>query len=401
MIDFTFTDSQLAARDLAREFCGRECAPYIADWDRSGGFPPELLRKMGEIGLAGLCFPEEYGGSGLDYIALGLVCEEMEYVDTSLRVFFSVHVGLSGLSILTCGTDEQKRKYLHKLATAELVSTFGLTEPDAGSDVVGIRSTADEDGDSYVLNGEKMWISLADRADMFTIYAWTDREKMKKRDHTGITGFIVERDFGGIETGSIKGKTGIRAGDTGFVSMTDVRVPKENVLGEVGEGFKLAMFSLDQGRYTVAAGATGLIRAARDASVAYAKERKTFGRPIAKHQLVKAMIANMVREYEASHLLWLRAGWLKTVGERSTRETSLAKWYATVASERCASDAIEVHGAYGYSDEYPVERFWRNSRAAVIYEGTREVHALMQADYALGFREDRPTRRSLPTVEQQ
>jgi glutaryl-CoA dehydrogenase (non-decarboxylating) len=207
---------------------------------------------------------------------------------------------------------------------------------------------------------------------------------------------MVERASDGFSSGSLKEKWGILAGNTGFFKMDDVKVPEENLIGCPGEGFKIAMFALDQGRFTVAAGATGLIRACRDASVAYARERKTFGVEIGNHQLVKEMIAQMESDYQAARLLWLRAGWLKNIGRRNTRETGLAKWFATVASERAASDAVQVHGANGYSDEYPVGRFYRNCKGAVIYEGTREIHKLLQADYALGYRSDRPTRRELP-----
>jgi len=251
-------------------------------------------------------------------------------------------------------------------------------------------------GDRYVLTGEKMWISLADVADHFLVVAWSDLEKKKRRDPSGLTAFLVERGFKGFSSGTIKEKWGILAGNTGYFKMDEMEVPEENVLGRPGEGFKIAMFALDQGRYTVAAGATGLIRACRDASAGYAKERRAFGVEIAQHQLVKAMIAGMESDYQVSRLLWLKAGWLKNAGERSTREASLAKWYATVASERAAGDAVQVHGANGYSDDYPAGRFYRNCKGAVIYEGTREVHALMQADYVLGYRVDRPTRCELP-----
>src|SRR4030067_339616 len=219
---------------------------------------------------------------------------------------------------------------------------------------------------------------------------------MKKRDPSGLPAFIVERNWKGITTGAIHGKLGIRAGNTGWISMQDVKVPKENILGKSGEGFQIAMFCLDQGRYTVAAGATGLVKACLDASIGYSKTRKTFGQHIAEHQLVKELIAQMESDYQAAQMLWLKAGWLKNMGLRNTKETSLAKWFATVASERSASDAIQIHGAYGFSDEYPVERFWRNSKGAVIYEGTREIHKLMQADYVLGYRVDKPTRCNLP-----
>jgi glutaryl-CoA dehydrogenase (non-decarboxylating) len=231
------------------------------------------------------------------------------------------------------------------------------------------------------------------------VFAWSDQDKKKQRDPSGISCFIVERAFKGFSSGTLKEKWGILAGNTGFFKMDDVEVPAENLLGREGEGFKIAMFALDQGRFTVAAGATGLIRACRDASVSYATERKAFGQPVAEYQLVKEMIARMESDYQVSRLLWQRSGWLKNTGQRNTRETSLAKWFATVASERAAGDAVQVHGANGYSDDYPVGRFYRNCKGAVIYEGTREIHTVMQADYLLGYRTDRPTRCELPAVE--
>jgi glutaryl-CoA dehydrogenase (non-decarboxylating) len=228
------------------------------------------------------------------------------------------------------------------------------------------------------------------------VFAWTDAAKKQQRDPSGISAFIVERGLRGFASGPMKEKWGILAGNTGYFTMDAVEVPEENMLGRPGEGFKIAMFALDQGRFTVAAGATGLVRACRDASVRYAKERKTFGVEIGQHQLVKQMIAQMESDYQASRLLWLRSGWLKNEGRRNTRETGLAKWFSTVASERAAGDAVQIHGANGYSDEYPVGRFFRNCKGAVIYEGTREIHTLMQADYLLGYREDRPLRCELP-----
>ena len=396
MIDFGWTEEHKAVRELVREFCQKEVAPNLVERDRAQKFDPNILKRMAEKDILGICIPAKYGGAGLDYISLGVCCEELEYCDTSLRVIMSVHMGLSSLTLLSWGTEEQKQKYLVPQAKGEKIGTFGLTEPNAGSDVVGLQSTADEKTDHFLLNGEKMWISLADAADNFLIFAWTDREKMKKRDHSGLTGFIVERTWKGITTGAIHGKLGIRAGNTGWISMQDVKVAKENVLGQIGEGFQIAMFCLDQGRYTVAAGATGLVKACLDASVTYAKTRTTFTRLIGEHQLIKEMIAQMESDYHTSQLLWLKAGWMKNMGLRNTKETSLAKWYATVASERAASDAVQIHGAYGYSDEYPVERFYRNCKGAVIYEGSREIHKLMQADYALGYRVDKPTRCSLP-----
>jgi glutaryl-CoA dehydrogenase (non-decarboxylating) len=324
----------------------------------------------------------------------------MEYADTSARVILSVHVGLFSLPVLTWANEGQKQKYLVPAAQGTKIATFGLTEPAAGSDVVGIQTTAVKKGDHYVLNGEKMWISLADVADYFLIFAWTDQDKKKKRDHSGMSAFIVERNFSGVTTGTIHGKLGVRAGNTGWISMQDTPVPAENLVHKEGSGFKIAMFCLDQGRYTVAAGSCGLIRACRDACVEYSFQRTAFTKPIAEHQLVKQMIANMEAAYEYCGHLWQKAGWLKNQGKRSTRATSLAKWIACREAEAAAGNAVQVFGAYGFSDEYPVERFYRNSKGASIYEGTREIHTLMQADYVLGFRKDTPSECDLPVVNQ-
>ena len=396
MIDLELTEEQRLLEQTVREWAGREVAPRIKELDRAHSFDPKILPQMASLGLLGISVPVEYGGAGMDYICLGLASEELEYVDTSLRVILSVHAGLNCLSLLTWGNEDQKQRYLVPQAQGTKIATYGLTEPAAGSDVRGIQTVAAKKGDRWVLYVEKMWISLADVADNFLVFAWSDAEKKKQRDPSGISAFIVERGFKGFSSGTLKEKWGILAGNTGHFKMDEVEVPEENVLGRVGEGFKIAMFGLDQGRYTVAAGATGLIRACRDASSKYALQRRTFGQAIAEHQLVKQMIAHMESDYQVSRLLWLRAGYLKNSGLRNTRETGLAKWYSTVASERAAGDAVQVHGANGYSDEYPVGRFYRNCKGAVIYEGTREVHTLMQADYVLGFRQDKPTRCELP-----
>jgi glutaryl-CoA dehydrogenase (non-decarboxylating) len=399
MIDISLTEDHIALRNSVREFALKEVAPYIKEWDERQYADRAIFGKMAELNLMGICVPEVYGGAGFDYISLGLACEELEAVDTFLRVVMSVHVGLNTLSLYTWGTEEQKQKYLIPQAKGEKLATYGLTEPGAGSDVVGSRSTARREGDEWVLNGEKMWISLADFADNFLFFCWTDEEKRKNRDHSGMSCFIVERSMKGFTSGTIHGKLGIRAGNTGYFSLQDVRVPAENMLGEEGEGFKIAMFALEQGRYTVAAGATGLIRASRDASIAYAHTRETFGTKIANHQLVKQKIADMEADYQMSHLLWLRAGYLKNTGQFNAKETSMAKWQATVRSEKAASMAIEVHGANGYSNDYPVERYLRNCKAAVIYEGTRDIHTLMQADWALGLRKEKRARKSLPPFQ--
>lgn len=400
MIDFSFTENHLAVRDMAREVAEKVIIPKITDYDRAQKTNPDLIPALAKANLLGFCVPEKYGGLGMDYISLGLASEELEYGDTSARVILSVHIGLFSLPVLTWASEKQKQKYLVPAARGEKLATFGLTEPAAGSDAVGIQSTAVKDGDSYILNGEKMWISLADMADYFLVFAWTDLEKKKKRDHSGMSAFIVERAFEGVSTGSIHGKLGVRAGNTGFIAFQDVKVPKENLVYKEGAGFKIAMFCLDQGRYTVAAGSCGLIRACRDACVQYSGDRYTFERPIREHQLVKQMIANMEAGYRYASYLWMHAGWVKNQGIRSTRQTSLAKWVACREAETAAANAVQVFGAYGFSDEYPVERFYRNAKGASIYEGTREVHTLLQADYALGLRTDKPLEHDLPPVEQ-
>jgi glutaryl-CoA dehydrogenase (non-decarboxylating) len=395
-MNFDLSNEHRLLEQSVREWAGREVAPRIRELDREHRFDRGLFPQMAALGLLGICVPEEHGGAGMDYLCLGLASEELEYVDTSLRVILSVHVGLNSLTLLAWGSDDQKRRYLVPQAQGTKIATFGLTEPSAGSDARGIQTVAVRTGDRYTLSGEKIWISLADVADHFLVFAWTDLGKKKQRDPSGMSAFIVERGFRGFSSATLKEKWGILAGNTGSFKMDEVEVPRENLVGQEGEGFKIAMFALDQGRYTVAAGATGLIRACRDASVKYAKERKAFGVEIGSHQLVKEMIARMESDYQTSRLLWQRAGWLKNIGRRSTRETSLAKWVATVASERAAGDAVQIHGANGYSDEYPVGRFYRNCKGAVIYEGTREIHTIMQADYLLGYRTDKATRCELP-----
>jgi glutaryl-CoA dehydrogenase (non-decarboxylating) len=403
--DMFLSEEHNLLRQTVRDFAEKEVAPYIREWDRSGaeiGSGPEnrphirpVLERMGELGLLGICIPVKYGGAGMDYLSLAVVCEELERVDSFLRVVISVHTGLNSLSLLQWGTEEQKQRYLTPQASGEKFAAYCLTEPNSGTDAGAMQTTARRDGDSYILNGEKTWISLADMADHFLVFAKTDPSKGNR----GISCFIVERSFPGVSSHPIHGKLGVRAGNTGSVVLQDVRVPAANMLGEEGEGFKIAMSALDNGRYTVAAGATGLIQASLEASLKYAQERQTFGVPIAEHQLVKRMISHMVRKLDTSRLLVYRAGWMKNKGRRNTRETTLAKWHATVSSFESADDAIQIHGAYGYSDEYPVERYLRNGRGAVIYEGTRELQELLQAEFALGKRQNRPLRCELPAYD--
>jgi alkylation response protein AidB-like acyl-CoA dehydrogenase len=396
-MDFTLTPEHLMVQKMVRDFGQKEVRPTIKDWDRMQQMNPATLPRMAELGILGICIPVKYGGQGFDYISLGLVCEELEAVDTSLRVVMSVHMGLNSLALLQWGTDEQKRRFLVPQAKGEKYAMFGLTEPGVGSDVANMASTAKRDGSDYIINGEKMWISLATKAHHILWFAKTDPNA--KDPHESITAFMIDTSMKGVTRGDIHGKLGVRAGSTGWVNCSDVRVSQENRIGEEGEGFKIAMSALDNGRYTVGSGAAGLIRASLEASVKYAKERKTFGKEIGKHQLIQQKIAYMVQRYEIARLLYLRAGWMKNMGLRNTRETSLAKWYITDASFESANDAIQIHGAYGYSDEYDVERYLRNSRGAIIYEGTSEIHQLMQAGYALGYREDGALRCELPKYD--
>jgi glutaryl-CoA dehydrogenase (non-decarboxylating) len=396
-MDFALSSEHQMVQKMVRDFAEKEMKPTIKEWDRQQAMNPETLPRMATLGILGICIPMKYGGQGFDYISLGLTCEELEAVDTSLRVVMSVHMGLNSLALLQWGTEEQKQHFLVPQAKGEKYAMFGLTEPGVGSDVANMASTAKKDGGDYLINGEKMWISLATKAHHILWFAKTDPNA--KDPHEGITAFMIETNMKGVTTGDIHGKLGVRAGSTGWVNCSDVRVPAANRIGEEGEGFKIAMSSLDNGRYTVGSGAAGTIRASLEASVKYAKERKTFGREIGKHQLIQQKIAYMAQRYEIARLLYLRAGWLKNLGRRNTRETSLAKWYATDASFEAANDAIQVHGAYGYSDEYDVERYLRNSRGAIIYEGTSEIHQLMQAGYALGYREDGELRCELPAYD--
>ncbi|MGI8872461.1 MAG: acyl-CoA dehydrogenase family protein [Candidatus Limnocylindria bacterium] len=388
MIDFSLTDEQREVQRTARAFAEREILPRIHELDAKAEYDRSLYEKMGAEGFLGLPIPERYGGAGMDYIAFALLCEEMERADTAFRVILSVHTGLNSLTLLQWGTEEQKQKYLVPQARGEKLATFGLTEPGVGSDAANLATTARRDGDRYLLNGSKIWISLADTADHFLVFATVDRG----RGHRGITAFVVERGFPGFSSDSLHGKLGVRAGNTGILYFADCEVPVANRVGEEGEGFAIAMSAIDQGRYTVAAGSVGLAQACLDASLKYAHERRAFGQEIGEHQLVKQMLARMYQGTEAGRLLVFKAGWKKNLGERNTRETSLAKWFCTDHAVQSAMDAIQVHGAYGYSNEYPVERYLRNSKGSVIYEGTSQIHTLIQADYLLGYRRDRDLR---------
>ena len=398
-MDFSLSPEHQMAQKMVRDFVQKEIAPVIKEYDRKQEPIPFMLKRMGELGILGIPFPVRYGGQGMDYLAWGLACEELEAMDTHLRVVMSVHTGLCGMTLFQWGTEEQKQKFLVPLAKGEKIGCGAFTEPGMGSDVAAMRTTAKRDGDAYILNGEKMWISLASKADLALVTVKTDVSSPKPS--SALTSFIVDLHSEGVKTGDLHGKLGVRAGSTGWISFTDVKVPAVNRIGEEGEGFKITMSGFDHGRYTVASGATGIIRASLEASVKYAKTRTTFGKPIAEHQLIQEKIAKISQDYEIARLLYYQVGWLKNQGKRPTRETSFAKKFATEASFNAANEAIQIHGAYGFSDEYDVERYLRNSKGAVIYEGSSEVQTLIQAGYALGERTDKPLRCELPAYDEE
>ena len=397
-MDFSLSPEHEMIRKTVRDFAQKEVAPVIKEFDRKQEPIPWLLKRMSELGILGLPLPVHYGGQGMDYLSLGLACEELEAVDTHLRVIMSVHVGLCAMTIFQWGTEEQKQKFLIPLAKGEKIGCGVFTEPGMGSDVAAMRTSAKRDGDYYILNGEKMWISLASKADLALVTVKTNPSSTKPSD--GLSSFIVDLSSKGVTRGDIHGKLGVRAGATGWISFQDVKVPAASRIGEEGEGFKITMSAFDHGRYTVASGATGMIRACLEASVKYAKTRTTFGKPIAEHQLIQEKIAKMSQDYEIARLLYLQSGWMQNMGKRNTLETSYAKKFATEASFSAANEAIQIHGAYGFSDEYDVERYLRNSKGAMIYEGSSEIQTLIQAGYALGERSDKPLRCELPAYNE-
>ncbi|MBL8041185.1 MAG: acyl-CoA dehydrogenase family protein [Chthonomonas sp.] len=392
-MDFALTQEHEMIRESAYKFGQSEILPGLAERDRAHESDSSMLEKMGAAGYLGICIPQKYGGMGADYIALGIVCEELERADSTARVVMSVHVGLHSMTLMQWGTDEQKQRWLPDLATGKRFAGFGLTEPNAGSDAANLKTVAKKDGDSYVINGSKTWISLADYAHQFLIVTRLAETNAK----APYAAFIVDRNTPGFSSRPIKGKLGVRAGNTGELFFENMRVPADCMLGEEGDGFKVAMSALDHGRYTVASGAVGIIQASLDASLKYSHERTVGGEPIASKQLVQQMIASMVRGREIGRLLYEKVGWMKNTGQRHTRACSMAKWVNCEAAFDAANKAIEIHGAYGFCDEFPVERHFRNSRGAMIYEGTHEIHTIMQAEYELGMRSDKPLARTLPT----
>jgi glutaryl-CoA dehydrogenase (non-decarboxylating) len=381
-----------AFREEVRGFGLREIAPKIRELDAEERFDPSLLRAMGEAGLLGACIPRALGGRGLGYHHLAALCEELERIDTFARVVISVHLSLNSLALYQWGSPDQQERWLRPQARGEKIAGFALTEPEAGTDAGSLTTRAEKVPGGYRLTGTKAWIGLAGVADHFLLFATLDPE----RRHRGITAFLLQRETEGLRTESITGKHGIRAGNVGRIYLDDVFVPEADRLGEEGEGFAIAMSALDNGRFSVAAGSVGVIQACLDACVPRCRERRTFGAEIGRHELVQQMLARMVAGRDTGRLLVEQVSDMKCRGVRHTREVSLAKWLNCDAAYQAANDAVQIFGAHGFSNEHPVERYLRNCRAAVIYEGTREIHQVIQAEYLLGYREDKPVRRPLP-----
>jgi butyryl-CoA dehydrogenase len=372
-VDLDLTDEQRLIQETARDFVDNEVIPRARDNDRAARFDRELAQRLGDMGYLGAPVAEEYGGRGLDYVSYGLIVEEVGRGDSSARTVVSVQTSLVCGSIERWATDEQKRRWLPRLCAGEAFGCFGLTEPDAGSDPSSMRTRAEKVDGGWRISGQKMWISLGNVAEVALIFAQTDPDKR----HRGIACFLVPTEAEGFSSQEIHGKLGLRASDTASLAFDEVEVGDDALLGEVGDGFKVAMTALDSGRYSVASGCVGICEGCVQASVEYAKERRQFGVPIASFQLVQEMIADMVVKRDAARLLVRRAGLLKDQGKPSTTETSIAKLYSTEAAVECANLAIQVHGGSGYVDDYPVERYLRDARVTTLYEGTSQIHKLI------------------------
>jgi butyryl-CoA dehydrogenase len=373
VVDFDLTDEQRLVRETARAFVDDEIVARARDNARAGRFDRDLVHMLGAQGYLGATMPQEHGGAGLDHLTYGLVVEEIGRGDGAMRTVVSVQTSLVCGSILRWGTPQQHARYLPRLCTGEWLGCFGLTEPDAGSDAASQRTRATPSDGGWLLNGSKMWISLGSHANVALIFAQTDPDLR----HRGLACFLVDTGQPGFQAREIHHKMGLHASDTAEISLDDVFVPDDGVLGEVGEGFKVAMSALDGGRYSVAAGCVGVCQGCLDASVAYAQQREQFGRPIASFQLVQAMLAEMKVRTDAARMLVWRAGFLHDQGRPCTTETSIAKLYATEAAVWCANEAIQVHGAAGYVDDHPVERWFRDARVTTLYEGTSQIHKLI------------------------
>jgi alkylation response protein AidB-like acyl-CoA dehydrogenase len=381
-MNFELTEEQKMIRETAREFADREILPRARENDIEERFPREILDRMAPIGFLGGPIPKEYGGTGLDFISHAIITEEVGRACSSVRTTLSVQISLVAMTLLKWGNEEQRRRYLPSLCQGTRIGCFGLTEPNAGSDAGGTQTTAVQKKREWVLNGTKTWISNGGVADVALVIARTDPNDK----HRGLSAFVVDRDSPGFSTRNISGKLGLRSSNTAELIFEECRIPESALLGGLGDGFRIAMSALDNGRYSVAAGCVGIIQGCLDASVAYARQRRQFERPIGSFQLVQELIAQMAVDLDAARLLVYRAGTLKNRGDENTYETSMAKWFASEAAVRAADRAIQVHGAYGYSNEYPLERYYRDAKVATIYEGTSQIQKLIIGSHLLGIK---------------
>lgn len=376
---FELTEEQRLIQSMVREFAEAEVAPFAAENDRQHRFPEELLPKLAELNLLGVPFPEEYGGAGADNVSYAIVIEELSRVDASVGVIVSAHTSLGTWPIYKFGTPEQKEKYLRKLLTGEMLGAFALTEPGAGTDAAAGRTTAVLEGNEWVLNGSKIFITNGGYADVYVVTAMTDSSKGTK----GISAFIVDKNSPGFSVGEKEHKMGIKASSTTPLYFSNCRIPQENLLGKIGEGFKIAMQTLDGGRIGIAAQALGIAQGAFEAAINYSKERVQFGKPISAQQAIQWMIADMAVEIDAARLLVYRASWNKDNGLPYSKEAAMAKVFAAETSSRVASRAIQIHGGYGYTENYPVERAYRDAKITELYEGTSEVQRMVIAGNVL------------------
>lgn len=391
-MEFKLESRHQQVREAVRKFAEQEVLPLLPGDDELATYNPFLLQRLKESGLLGLCVPEKYGGGGNDYISLAIACEELGRVDMASCFTLSVHLALSSLALLQWGTEEQKLAYLIPQAKGLKTGAFAFTEVESGSDFWRMRTFAEPKGRGYIVDGVKMWVSLIDIADNFLVFASTGLQKK----HRGITCFLIERGTLGVEATSTYGKMNMRLSNAGKLVLHNVYVPLENMIGKEGEGVKIALSAIDNARFTDAAGAIGLTQACLDTSIDYARKREIKGQPLGKYQLVQEMIANMVLGLEASRLLVYKIGWMKNEGLRCTKETALAKWYASEVAFKAAADTMQILGGSSYLPSSPVERYLRNAKGAEIYTGAREILKIITAEYALGYRKDKHLRKNLP-----
>jgi butyryl-CoA dehydrogenase len=372
-MNFKLSEEHEMIRKMVRDFAKNEVAPTAAERDEEERFDREIFDKMAELGLTGIPWPEEYGGIGSDYLAYVIAVEELSRVCASTGVTLSAHTSLAGWPVYKFGTEEQKQKYLRPMAEGKAIGAYGLTEPGSGSDAGGMRTTARKDGEDYILNGSKIFITNGGIADIYVVFAVTDPEQKTK----GTTAFIVEKDFPGFSVGKKEAKLGIRSSPTTEIIFEDCRVPAVNILGEVGMGFKVAMMTLDGGRNGIAAQAVGIAQGALDAAVEYAKERKQFGKAIIDQQGIGFKLADMATSVEAGRLLTYQAAWLESEGLPYGKESAMSKLFAGDAAMKVTTEAVQVFGGYGYTKDYPVERYMRDAKITQIYEGTQEIQRLV------------------------